>query len=325
MLSCLAATISGMKPLPTPQQIAAHDLAAVSAHKAALLERLQTRAEKTGDPAMRHILDATADDVHIEAIGTQGTSKHSYRIEIGGYKAILAVFVDKDAGGNWKRASFDNRIAFRRHLRTQGVPVPGKIGSPFHLAGVPGACELTEYVAGYQKKRGDLFTDSELQSIGDTLGRMHNAGDFRPRMSLASLRDGVRLVRDYVPGVAYGYTHGDFSHGNIVFDPNTGQISGLIDFECARHMRFVDEIAYCLRCYASDAEQTPDGVHIRVNPDRARVLLHAYEAHRPLSPEEKRELDRVIPKQLAIERRCWNEQMRAQQAHQESPEFGIAR
>lgn len=298
-----------MARIPTPTVIAADEVTAICAHKEALLRRLQTRAQTTGKPEMEPVLHATVDDVHITPIGTQGSSKQTYRIQIGEYKAILAVFIDRESGGNWKRASFDNRVAFRRHLRGHGIPIPGKIGSPFHLEGVPGACELTEYVAGYQKKRGDLFTDDELHSIGDTLGRMHNANDFRPKFTLASLRDGVRLARDYVPGVSVGYTHGDFSHGNIVFDTDTHQISGLIDFEFARHMRFVDEIAYCLRCYASDAKHTSTGTQLTINPERARVLLEAYEAHRALPPAERRELERVIPKQLAIETRYWNQRM----------------
>lgn len=297
-----------MAKLVTPSVIAADDLAAISAHKATLLQRLQTRAEKTGDPAMLPVLHATCEDVRITPVGTQGSSKQTYRIQVGDYNAILAVFITNGSANDWKRATFENRVAFRRHLRGHGVPIPGKIGSPFHLEGVPGACELTEYVAGYQKKRGDLFTDEELHSIGDTLGRMHIANDFRPKFTLASLRDGARLVRDYVPGVSFGYTHGDFSHGNIVFDADSHRISGLIDFEFARHMRFVDEIAYCLRCYATDADQTPHGLHLHVNPERARVLLAAYEAHRPLPVAEQRELERVIPKQLAIEARYWNQQ-----------------
>lgn len=312
-----------MVKIVTPSVIAAADLAAVCAHKATLLQRLQTRAEKTGDPAMQPVLHATCDDVRIEPIGAQGSSKHTYRIQIGDYKAILGVFITKDPSSNWKRASFENRVAFRRHLRAQGVPIPGKIGSPFYLEGVPGACELTEYVAGYQKKRGDLFTDDELRSIGDTLGRMHMANDFRPKFTLASLRDGARLVRDYVPGVSFGYTHGDFSHGNIVFDSDNHKINGLIDFEFARHMRFVDELAYCLRCYATDANQTPNGVHLRINPERRDMLLGAYEAHRPLPPAERRELEHVIPKQLAIEARYWNNRMQDAPA-QEAPSLSRA-
>lgn len=300
-----------MVRIPTPSVVADNDLAAICAHKATLLQRLQTRAQKTGDPAMQPVLHATCDDVRIVPVGTQGSSKHTYRIEIGDYKAILGVFISKSSGINWKRASFENRVAFRRHLRMQGVPIPGKIGSPFYLEGVPGACELTEYVAGYQKKRGDVFTDEELSSIGDTLGRMHKANDFRPKFTLASLRDGVRLARDYVPGVSSGYTHGDFSHGNIVFDSDSHAVSGLIDFEFARHMRFVDEVAYCLRCYATDADQKPHGLDLRINPEKAKVLLAAYEHHRPLPPAERQELERVIPKQLAIEARYWAHRMDA--------------
>lgn len=297
-----------MVKIPTPSVIADDDLAAIRAHKATLLQRLQTRAEKTGDPAMQHILEAKPSDVHIEALSTQGCSKQTYRVTIGDYKAILSVFKPLE-WHNRPRTTYANRLEFRRHLRAHGIPVPGKIGRPFELDTVIGKCELAEFTDGYTKNHGESLTDDEIKSIGDMLGRLHAASGFRPQPSVSGaisfIHDRIKGMKAYAGSVPRGFTHGDLAHGNIIFDNTTHKIAGVIDFERARNMRLVDELAYCLRSYTSDITPSDTGTYIAINPHKRKVLLDCYEKYRPLSEREIHELERVIPKQLAIEARYW--------------------
>lgn len=291
--------------------------AALQNHAGVILQRLQSRAAKTHATSMQAVLEATPQDVQIRALSVQGLSKKTYEIRIGDYTAILSVFTVHSRA--LERTPYQERLAFRRFLRAGGVATPGKIGSPFDMPGVQGKCELTEMQPGYQKARGSEHTETELASLGDTMGRMHTMGRFAAPFSLRGVMREFKLRKK---GLPYGYVHNDFIPGNIFFDPETHKVCGVIDFEWAQKRPFAAEIVNCLRSQAIDVTDHGDGIHVCYNPRKAQIILDAYEKHRTLTEREMQEIERLLPKWLREEQQYFNEHTTAARKNLEAAPLG---
>jgi homoserine kinase type II len=185
--------------------------------------------------------------------------------------------------------------------------VPGRDGQALRtLAERPAA--ICTFLPGVWPRR---VRPGHLAPLGDALARLHLAGaDFAPtrRNALgpegwAPLLERCRADGDAVQpgliaaldqalasilaawpaGLPVGHIHADLFPDNVFFMEEAGEalrVSGIIDFYFACTDLLAYDIAVCLNAWCFE----PD---FSFNVTRARALLRAYSAIRPLSAEER--------------------------------------
>lgn len=273
--------------------------ASVLRHRDVLLAQLKARAEHTHEPDRAQVLAATPEALTITPNSNQGTSKRSFLVELGDRQAMLSVFVP-NPGRGVRRLPFDDRLEYRRELRQAGLPIPGKIGRPFQLPGLPYPCELTEFVPGYTVPRKAPFTLEQVRAVGNALGAIH-ACEFKPKSS-PTLLDRTAAFR----GLPHGFVHGDLSPGNLIFDKQSHALNGVIDFEWAGDKCLLDDLVRTMRFYIPDKTQEADGLKIAADAEKTKAFLDAYEHWRPLTPKEQELLPKFLEQALQREQGYWD-------------------
>ena len=197
------------------------------------------------------------------------------------------------------------------HLVQRGLacpaPVPGRDGQALRaLAERPAA--ICTFLPGVWPRR---VRPGHLAPLGDALARLHLAGaDFAPTRRNAlgpagwapllerSRADGdavqpgliaaldqalASILAEWPAGLPVGHIHADLFPDNVFFMEEAGEalrVSGIIDFYFACTDLLAYDIAVCLNAWCFE----PD---FSFNVTRARALLRAYSAIRPLSAEER--------------------------------------
>lgn len=201
-------------------------------------------------------------------------------------------------------------LGLMRHLAAQGVscplPVAGRDGIALReLAGRPAA--ICTFLPGVWPRR---VRQEHCAPLGAALAALHGAGEgFRaerpnglgPRAWAPLLErcraggDAVQpglvaeleghlesILRDWPRGLPRGHIHADLFPDNVFFleeERGTPRVSGLIDFYFACTDYLAYDLAVCLNAWCFE----PD---LAFNVTKARALLGAYQAMRPLSAAE---------------------------------------
>ncbi len=206
-------------------------------------------------------------------------------------------------------------LRLMKHLAVHGIPVPdpasNRDGDVLHsLNGKPAAV-----VNRLQGKSELAPSAAHCAALGEVLARMHLAGrDFgmkQPNLrSLDWWNETVPVVLPFLDAAqarliqselayqnhvatlpAYGALprgpiHADLFRDNTMFaqdlpEGQAPQLTGLFDFYFAGVDAWLFDIAVCLNDWCVDL---PTG---RADLERSRALLQAYEAVRPLTPQER--------------------------------------
>jgi len=203
-------------------------------------------------------------------------------------------------------------LGLMRHLAAAGLacpePVAGRDGTALRsLAGRPAA--ICTFLPGVWPRR---VRPEHLAPLGAALAGLHKAGvDFAPRRpnalgpaGWAPLLEGCRAGGDAVqPGLIAeldgqlaailaawpaagslpeGHIHADLFPDNVFFLPDASgapQVSGLIDFYFACTDLLAYDLAVCLNAWCFEQDGS-------FNVTKARALVQAYVAERPLSAAE---------------------------------------
>ena len=181
------------------------------------------------------------------------------------------------------------------------MPIHGRDGASLReLCGRPAA--IISFLRGMWPKR--ILTD-HCRQLGAALARMHLAGQSFDRsrandLSVDAWRsifakcadrvDSVQaglsaeieaeldhLARNWPAALPTGIIHADLFPDNVFFLNN--RLSGLIDFYFACTDFFAYDLAICLNAWCFEPDRS-------FNVTKARVMLDAYRAERPFSPEE---------------------------------------
>lgn len=236
-------------------------------------------------------------------------------------------FLDTDQGA-WvltvfERLGFDQLpfyLEFMRHLAQHGLPVPEPRAQArdgrlvLDLEGKP--CCVVNKLSGAHVLAPTAHHCSQL---GRTLARMHVASlDFEGRQpnlrGLAWWQDTVPIVRPYLSpsqdalivgeldfqvtvgqsaaakALPRGAVHADLFRDNAMFEGEPGheQLTGVFDFYFAGVDTFIFDIAVCLNDWCIDLDSG------RLDEARARRLMQAYEAVRPMDGNEHRLLPSAL-------------------------------
>ncbi len=195
------------------------------------------------------------------------------------------------------------------HLSSHGItcpqPVQARDGAALRrLAGRP-AC-ITTFLPGVWPRR---VRPTHCAPVGDALAALHLAGagyaserpnalgpsGWRPLLDrslpradevqpgLGAQLDAAleRILAGWPVGLPRGHIHADLFPDNVFF--LDGRLSGLIDFYFAATDLFAYDLAVCLNAWCFE----PD---LQFNVTKARAMLRAYDARRPLSDAERRAL-----------------------------------
>ncbi len=234
----------------------------------------------------------------------EGVENSNYLVYTEGGRYILTLYE--------KRVSRDDLpyfLALMEHLAARGLncplPVRDREGRALkELAGRPAA--LITFLEGLWVRRPGI---EHCAGLGDALARFHLAGSDFPmtRANSLSLPGWQSLFADIgggadqvIPGLAsliakelhylegawpgdlpVGVIHADLFPDNVFFLGD--KVSGLIDFYFACNDMLAYDIAVCLNAWCFETDGS-------FNVTKARALLEAYEAVRPLT---KAEFDRL--------------------------------
>jgi homoserine kinase type II len=222
----------------------------------------------------------------------------------------------------FERLSFEQLpfyLYLMKHLAQRGIPVPDPQGNAsgdivHTVCGKPAA--LVDRLRG----RSELApTEVHCAGVGAALARMHLAGrDYdrsQPNLrGLAWWNDTVPVVLPFLDAhqttllqgeLAYqnhvaasaayvalprGPVHADLFRDNVMFDtgPQGPELTGIFDFYFAGVDTWLFDLAVCLNDWCIDL---PTGAH---DAPRARALLDAYCAQRPLTAAERRLLPAML-------------------------------
>jgi homoserine kinase type II len=201
-------------------------------------------------------------------------------------------------------------LGLMEHLAERGLPCPrpvrGQDGTALRtLMGRSAA--ITTFLPGVWPRR---VMPAHCGPLGAALARMHSAGaDFAlrrgnalgpagwpPLLARALTGDGAANAESLAPGLAdelhaalerilaawpqdlpRGHIHADLFPDNVFF--LDGEVSGLIDFYFAATDLLAYDVAVCLNAWCFEAD-------FAFNVTKARALLSAYTARRPLSEAE---------------------------------------
>ncbi|MGH7076969.1 MAG: homoserine kinase [Acetobacteraceae bacterium] len=197
-------------------------------------------------------------------------------------------------------------LGLMEHLAARGLPAPrpvaGRDGANLRrLAGRHAA--ITTFLPGVWPRR---VRRAHCAPLGEALARLHLAGadyarerpnglgpDAWPRLLAAStpageeVRPGLigeleralaRILAVWPQDLPRGQIHADLFPDNVFF--LEGGISGMIDFYFAATDLYAYDVAVCLNAWCFEAD-------FSCNITKARTLLGAYDAVRPLTAEEK--------------------------------------
>lgn len=197
-------------------------------------------------------------------------------------------------------------LGLMEHLAQRGLvcpqPVRARDGVALrHLCGRHAA--ITTFLPGVWPRR---VRQEHCAPVGMELARLHQAGrDYAPRRTNAlgpqswrplldrsgdradEVQSGLtreldaalaHILAAWPVGLPVGHIHADLFPDNVFFLDD--RVSGLIDFYFAATDLLAYDVAICLNawCFESD---------FSFNVTKARALLNAYDAVRPLSPDEK--------------------------------------
>lgn len=213
-----------------------------------------------------------------------------------------------------------------KHLAQRGIPVPDPQASPW-VTVKKGKAEVMHggeilhrlkdkpaAVVNKLRGRSELAPSAHhCAAVGNMLARMHLAGqDFEMRQpnlrGLAWWNETVPVVLPYLSEsqkalilgelafqnhtaaqAAYrslpsGPVHADLFRDNVMFEGAgpEAQLTGFFDFYFAGCDTFLFDLAVCLNDWCIDL---PTGAR---DPDRAQAMVEAYQAVRPLTPQERR-------------------------------------
>lgn len=191
------------------------------------------------------------------------------------------------------------------HLAAGGVPCPvpikGRDGAMVHEAkGRPAA--LVSFLSGKSTKN---IKNEHVAGLGAAMAQMHKAAEgfalsrlntlsltgwrplyekFRPRVGEIDAGLGALIEKELhhlethwpraLPG---GVIHADLFPDNVFFEGD--RLTGLIDFYFACNDYFVYDLAICMNAWCFERKS-------EFNITKARRMLHAYHAVRPLSEAE---------------------------------------
>jgi len=197
-------------------------------------------------------------------------------------------------------------LGLMEHLARHGIvcplPVRGRDGAALRrLSGRHAA--ITTFLPGVWPRRVRV---EHCAPVGDALARLHLAGrDYAPTRHnalgpdaweplLARCRDRAdavsaglgaelgqalaQVLSGWPRGLPAGHIHADLFPDNVFF--LDGRLSGLIDFYFAATDLFAYDLAICLNAWCFEPDYS-------FNVTKARALLGAYTAVRPLSAEER--------------------------------------
>lgn len=197
-------------------------------------------------------------------------------------------------------------LGLMEHLAGRGVvcpqPVRGRDGQALrHLCGRYAA--ITTFLPGIWPRRVRL---DHCGPVGAALAQLHQAGaDFAPTRRNALGPDGwapllersrarghevqpgligdldaalARILAAWPRGLPIGHIHADLFPDNVFFLDD--KVSGLIDFFFAATDILAYDVAICLNAWCFEAD-------FSFNVTKARALLSAYDAVRPLSGAER--------------------------------------
>ncbi len=222
----------------------------------------------------------------------------------------------------FERLSFEQLpfyLYLMKHLAQRGIPVPDPQGNAsgdivHTVCGKPAA--LVDRLRG----RSELApTEAHCAGVGAALARMHLAGRDYDRSQLnlrglawwnetvpvvlpfldadqAALLQGELAYQNHVAAsAAYGAlprgpVHADLFRDNVMFDdgPQGPELTGIFDFYFAGVDTWLFDLAVCLNDWCIDLAT---GAH---DAPRARALLDAYCAQRPLTTAERRLLPAML-------------------------------
>jgi homoserine kinase type II len=222
----------------------------------------------------------------------------------------------------FERLSFEQLpfyLYLMKHLAQRGIPVPDPQGNAsgdlLHtVCGKPAA--LVDRLRG----RSELApTEAHCAGVGAALARMHLAGRDYDRsqpnlrglawwnetvpvvlpfldVDQAALLQGELAYQNHVAAsAAYaslprGPVHADLFRDNVMFDagPQGPELTGIFDFYFAGVDTWLFDLAVCLNDWCIDLAT---GAH---DAPRARALLDAYAAQRPLTAAERRLLPAML-------------------------------
>jgi homoserine kinase type II len=227
-------------------------------------------------------------------------------------------FLLRTQAGNFILTLYEKRVAeadlpfflgLMEHLAERGIrcplPVKGRDGQALRrIAGRPAA--VVTFLEGMWVRRPRTH---HCAAVGRALAEMHLAGGDFPlvrgnALSLAgwhSLAEMSRARADTVePGLAAfvaaelaflescwpaglpsGVIHADLFPDNVFFLQD--RLSGLIDFYFACNDLLAYDLAVCLNAWCFEADKA-------FNVTKGRAMIRAYEAVRPLGPEEREAL-----------------------------------
>lgn len=202
-----------------------------------------------------------------------------------------------------------------KHLAEKGIPVPNpaanRDGDILHTL-----CDKPAAVVNRLEGKSQLAPEAvHCAAVGDMLARMHLAGEDynRSQPNLRGLtwwNDTVPLVLPYLDeaqsgllqselayqhhiaqGAAYqalpkGPVHADLFRDNVMFDGET--LTGFFDFYFAGVDTWLFDLSVCLNDWCIDL---PTGEH---HAERAKAMIGAYQAVRPLRPAERQLLPAML-------------------------------
>ncbi len=147
---------------------------------------------------------------------------------------------------------------------------------PFHCSGVGGALgQLHSVGAGFPMRReNDLSVAGWRRLLAASAERAH---EVRPGLAEELQQEFAALERAWPTDLPRGVIHADLFPDNVCFRGEG--VSGVIDFYFACTDLLAYDIAICLNAWCFE----PDGAF---NVTKARLLLAAYRAVRPLSAQE---------------------------------------
>lgn len=234
----------------------------------------------------------------------EGVENSNFLVETEKGRFILTLYEKRVS-----EADLPYFLGLMDHLADKGLPCPLPVNdlegrSLRELAGRPAA--LITFLEGISARRPST---AQCAALGDVLGQFHKAGaDFQMRREnslgpagWAQLFEAVQSrADDIIPGLAEvigseletlsglwpadlpeGVIHADLFPDNVLFLDES--VSGLIDFYFACNDRLAYDVAICLNAWCFE----PD---VSFNVTKARALLEAYQAVRPLTGAEREAL-----------------------------------
>ena len=231
-----------------------------------------------------------------------GIENSNYFVTTTAGRFILTLFEKRV-----KPAELPYFLNLMTHLNRKGIACPltvaGKDGMNLRDLCGKKAC-LTTFLNGASEHD---ITSAHCAELGTAMARMHLAGSDYPTdrandlsvdgwavlldkigasadtvesgLAKEMAADYADIKRNFPTGLPRGVIHADLFPDNVFFE--NGKLSGVIDFYFACNDALAYELAVCLNAWCFDAGSW------RFNPDKARAMMSAYQAVRPLNTAEK--------------------------------------